>query len=292
MALWMDPSAQPATDQEIVDVQAITAIKESSAIELKDKGNEYVKRGKKHYPDAVDCYTRAINQKVLSDSENSVLYSNRAHVNLLLGNFRRAFQDSQEAIRLCPTNIKAIYRAAKAALSLNLIDDAKSYCDRGLQQSPENEELKKIARLINSKILESQQREVKVSNSLRAAEELVSALGDRKIKMGKPMYQELTGTKKPVLDNNSIIHWPVLLLYPEVMSSDFIEDFCEADMFSLHLDMMFSDTSPPLPWDSENVYTRNELELYYEVYPAMELSKREIFSYLLQGTTASHLQNF
>lgn len=52
------------------------------------------------------------------------------------------------------------------------------------------------------------------------------------------MYQELTGSRKPVLDKNSILHWPVLLLYPEVMSSDFIEDFCETEMFSAHLDMI------------------------------------------------------
>lgn len=52
------------------------------------------------------------------------------------------------------------------------------------------------------------------------------------------MYQELTGVKKAVLDKNSILHWPVLLLYAEVMSSDFIEDFCETDMFSTHLDMI------------------------------------------------------
>lgn len=50
------------------------------------------------------------------------------------------------------------------------------------------------------------------------------------------MYQELTGLKKPILDSNNILHWPVLLLYAEVMSSDFIEDFCETDMFLAHLD--------------------------------------------------------
>lgn len=62
--------------------------------------------GKKHYNDAIDCYTRAIDQKALSESDNSVIFSNRAHVNLLLGNYRRALTDAQEAIRLCPTNVK------------------------------------------------------------------------------------------------------------------------------------------------------------------------------------------
>lgn len=69
-------------------------------------------------------------------------------------------------------------------------------------------------------------------------QELLSAFEDRRIKLGKAMYEELTGIKKPVLDKSNILHWPVLLLYAEVMSSDIIEDFCETDMFSIHLDMI------------------------------------------------------
>lgn len=69
-------------------------------------------------------------------------------------------------------------------------------------------------------------------------QELVSAMESRGLKIGKAMYRELTGLKKPVLDKSNILHWPALLLYAEVMSSDFIEDFCETDMFSDHLDMI------------------------------------------------------
>lgn len=69
-------------------------------------------------------------------------------------------------------------------------------------------------------------------------QDIISALEDRRVKLGKAMYQELTGIKKPVLDNNKILHWPVVLLYAEVMSSDIIEDFCETDMFFEHLDMI------------------------------------------------------
>lgn len=50
------------------------------------------------------------------------------------------------------------------------------------------------------------------------------------------MYQELTGIKKPFLDKDNILHWPVVFLYPEAMSSDIIEDFCETDIFTMHLD--------------------------------------------------------
>ena len=34
------------------------------------------------------------------------MYANRAHVNLLLGNNRRALEDAQQAIELYPPNIK------------------------------------------------------------------------------------------------------------------------------------------------------------------------------------------
>ena len=60
----------------------------------------------------------------------------------------------------------------------------------------------------------------------------------RGVKLGKAAYQELTGVKKPKLDEQGVLHWPVLLLYPEVMSSDFIEDFPETDTLSPHLDVI------------------------------------------------------
>ncbi|KAI3865194.1 hypothetical protein MKW92_033361, partial [Papaver armeniacum] len=71
-----------------------------------DKGNEYVKMGKKHYSDSIDCYTRAINQKALTESDTSIIFSNRSHVNLLLGNYRCALNDAEEGIKLSPSNVK------------------------------------------------------------------------------------------------------------------------------------------------------------------------------------------
>uniref|UniRef100_A0A1S3BHV4 Cns1/TTC4 wheel domain-containing protein n=1 Tax=Cucumis melo TaxID=3656 RepID=A0A1S3BHV4_CUCME len=291
MALWMEDGSNPLTENEKADLDAIAALKESSALEFKEKGNEFVRLGKKHYTDAIDCYTKAINQKVLSNSENSVLYANRAHVNLLLGNNRRALNDAEEAINLCPTNIKAIYRAAKASLSLNLLDEAKSYCASGIRCDPNNVEIKKIERQIDSLILEQEQREALVTKAIAEAEKLVSAIVHRGFKIGKAAYQELTGLRKPVLDKNNILHWPVLLLYAEVMSSDFIEDFCEVDMFSAHLDMMFAEGCPPLPWDAENKYTREAVELYYETGSGICLSKERILRNFLEGTAASNAQS-
>lgn len=76
-----------------------------------DQGNDFVKKGKKHYKDAIDCYTRAINQKTKDASMNSILYGNRAQVNLLLGNYRRAIDDADEAVKLNPSNVKVVIDA-------------------------------------------------------------------------------------------------------------------------------------------------------------------------------------
>ncbi|XLS69057.1 hypothetical protein HN51_020080, partial [Arachis hypogaea] len=170
MALWMENRSEPLTEAEKADLEAIAAIKESAAIELKEKGNEYVKKGKKHYSEAIDCYTRAINQKALNDSESSVLFANRAHVNLLLGNHRRALSDAQQALNLSPSNIKAIYRAVKASLSLNLLAEAQEYCRKGLKLDPNNEELKRLDRQIRTKISEKEKLEAEVSRAISEAE--------------------------------------------------------------------------------------------------------------------------
>ncbi|CAO2824152.1 unnamed protein product [Amaranthus hypochondriacus] len=236
MALWLDSGSEPQTENEKADLDAIAAIKESTALELKDEGNEFIKKGKKHYKDALHCYTRAINQKALGESETSVLYANRAHVNLLLGNNRRALEDAQQAIELHSTNIKAIYRAAKASFALDLLKETISYCKQGLELSSDNEELKKLVKLASEKLVKREKHEAEVSNALRGAKDLLAAFEDRGLKMGKTMYRELIGLKKPIIDKSKILYWPVLLLYPEVMSSDIIEEFCETDMFSSHLD--------------------------------------------------------
>ncbi|GAV84181.1 TPR_11 domain-containing protein [Cephalotus follicularis] len=291
MALWMESGSEPKTESEIADLQAITALKHSAAVELKEKGNQYVKMGKKHYNEAIDCYTRAINQNVLSDYDTSILFANRAHVNLLLGNHRRALIDSEDAVKLCPTNLKALYRAAKAALSLMLLTEAKSFCYKGLEKDPDNDDLKKLVSQIDALKLEQEQRQALVSRAVAEAKELVFAIEERGLKIGKAVYQELTGLRKPILDKDKILHWPVLLLYAEVMTSDFIENFCETDLFSAHLDIMLSEGCPPLQWDRENHYTRENIELYYEAGPGICLSKTELLCYLLEGTAGANAKS-
>ncbi|CAH8336661.1 unnamed protein product [Eruca vesicaria subsp. sativa] len=292
MALWMEAGSEPLTENEKADLEAISALKESAAIEFKEQGNECVKKGKKHYSEAVENYTKAIDQRALSDSETSILFSNRAHVNLLLGNYRRALTDAEEALKLGPDNVKAVYRAAKASMSLDLLSEAISYCEKGIKSDPSNEDMKKLLKQVTLKKKEKEEHEAEVSRAVVEAKACLSVFENRGVKIGKAMYRELTGLKKPVLDQSNILHWPILLLYAEAMTSDFVEDFCETDIFLFLLSAvnMFSDDSPPLPWDTNHEYTREAIELYYEANSGTPLPRSRVLQYLLEGTKGSQAE--
>lgn len=72
------------------------------------------------------------------------------------------------------------------------------------------------------------------------------------------------------------MHWPVMFVYPETMQTDAVEDFHEADTLQQHLDAMFAEDAPPLDWDTEHQYTRNQLELYYLAYAAKPLPLQQL----------------
>lgn len=65
---------------------------------------------------------------------------------------------------------------------------------------------------------------------------LFAALSSRKIKLGGALFEERSQARRPWLDSSQVLHWPVLLLYGEVMTSDLVEDFCEIETFAVHLD--------------------------------------------------------
>lgn len=58
---------------------------------------------------------------------------------------------------------------------------------------------------------------------------------------------------------NSTLTFPVVLLYPLHLQSDFIKAFSETDTLASHLDYIF-----PLPWDEQHEYTMDEVEGYME----------------------------
>ena len=78
------------------------------------------------------------------------------------------------------------------------------------------------------------------------------------------------------MDEAGSVHWPLLFVYPETMQMDAVEDASEGDTLADHLDAMFADEAPPLQWDSEHAYTRNNIEAHYLSYAARPLSIEQL----------------
>ena len=85
---------------------------------LKEEGNKLLAAYK--YGLAAEKYSAAI----ALNGNNAIYYSNRAQALIKLESFGLAIEDANEAIRIDPTYIKALYRRASAFYALGKLKDA------------------------------------------------------------------------------------------------------------------------------------------------------------------------
>ncbi|KAJ3122778.1 hypothetical protein HK098_002469 [Nowakowskiella sp. JEL0407] len=157
------------------------------ALNFKNSGNEAFQSGKSGYKDAIEYYSKGIAAKADDDKLNSILYSNRAAVNLELENYRSVLTDCSKAIKLDPKNIKAYYRSAKALTLLDKIDDAIDCIHHGLKLDPTNTSLLSLLSTAKTRKLELENKEAKKveaeKEKLKELQNLVAEILKRNIKM-------------------------------------------------------------------------------------------------------------
>ena len=84
---------------------------------------------------AVEHYTAGLAAKCGDDGVERTLYCNRAHAGLLLKNHRKAHRDAVRATEMIPRNVKGWFRAAKAALALEMVDESCGVASAGWKSS-------------------------------------------------------------------------------------------------------------------------------------------------------------
>lgn len=125
----------------------------------KKQGNERLKTNTKTAArEALDCFTRGIELHCSDLVLNAQLYSNRAHVRMLLRQFVEVVDDCRKAIELDPKNIKAYWRAAKASMHLDLCRNGLEFCEQGLKQEPSDADLAKLRDNCAERLSVQQQR--------------------------------------------------------------------------------------------------------------------------------------
>lgn len=100
------------------------------ALKLKDEGNSNLKNQK--YDAAIECYTKAIEK----DDTNPIFYSNRAQVHIKLENYGSAIVDCDEALKLDPNMVKALYRKGVSFMALLKYKEAQQIFKTILTKMP------------------------------------------------------------------------------------------------------------------------------------------------------------
>lgn len=264
---------------------------EEVADALKDQGNEFLARGKQFYKHALECYTKALAEKVNDPIRTSVYYSNRAAVNLEMGNYARTIDDCKKAIESNPKNLKAFFRAARASSLLDKYEQALAYIDDALKVDAKNPGLLKERQEIElswgrhkARVEAALERQRKLEREresvMKQKGAWVKMLHERNVAIGPYLFESIndyltsSGTKPYLNKQDKEIHWPVLFLYDEYRQLDFIQDFAENDTFGDHLKVMFPGDSF-CEWDAEQKYVHSKIEIFFVVNQSPAFLKKE-----------------
>jgi len=224
------------------------------------------------------------------------LITNRAASQFRLGNYRSSLLDCRLALKDMPNHFKAIDRAVECCIKLNRHKECMEWCDKGLEviksESLDEEKLKKMQSSraqAEKRFREAERNKRKEEAAIKKAkaeeQKLISAIQSRgiQIKRTSAPKQEETNSlvnmsdiepchpaalqkkvKLMTIENNNVLVWPVLFLYPEYGETDFIEEFTELNTINDHLELMF-DQSEPAPWDKDRKYSSSKnINVYFE----------------------------
>lgn len=225
---------------------------------------------------AILNYTQGIKTKCKDVDLLAQLHNNRAAANFMLKNYRSSLNDCKLALKLKPNYTKALNRAATCSFHVKDYDQCIDLCDQLLDISPTDKtilHLKSQAVAARERLKRDKRKQDRIEKQLNKEEdELIAIIKSRGINL-----ELIEGRKNPDLkdlepqvpqiaqsrvhlDNENKLIWPVMILYPETMQTDFIQNFHE-DESMIKLEQLFNE---PPEWDSEGRYTLRTINVYFE----------------------------
>ena len=285
------PSAEDAANNE--SLQAIQSlVYDGTPVEIatnfKNQGNEIVQaRQKQHYQHAIQYYARALEQNCGDDTVDCACFLNRARVHLELGNHRSTITDCQRALKLMDTSnqanqlehlrVKAWFRFTKALLMLDKFTEAQKCINGALKQLKADEKdviepLMQLYRERKEKYEAEQARRVAdKQRKLLAEEELMQCFKLRNIPdpvmvadtpstslFPRPQADQALNDKPCVMDK--YLAWPILVVYPELETFDYIQQWHEDASLKELLQEVFHNRTE---WSKQ--YLSDQVALYVPI---------------------------
>lgn len=243
------------------------------------EANKNVKRGKiDHLNEALIQYDKAIEHasKLNKNDVLSKLYGNKCQVDILKGNYGRGIEDGLKSLKYDGNNLKTIWRIGNCNLHLSRCEETIKYCDLGLKINSESEALK----LLKSEAIKALERKKKLEKEKEEREkfrkEQLKKVHEyykkRKYLVGPSLFDDMKQyISDPIVDEDNLLYFPFLLLYPEYGQIDFIQRVCENDELIKHLEVILPSSSnnsnnTPVPWDVNHVYTVDNIEVFILEY--------------------------
>lgn len=157
---------------------------------------------------------------------------------------------------------------ASAFFALGKLSEAASACKAGLTVDQSNAQFTSLSQRIQTRQAaqdeEDKKKQEERDRTKKEAGMVNIALKARQIAIrntGQPPEMEDAAVKlvPDPLSPESTLVFPIVILYPLHLQTDFIKSFGEAETLQDHFDYLL-----PLPWDNLNEYTVKRVDAYIE----------------------------
>eukprot|EP00667_Euglena_gracilis_P011926 EG_transcript_12202 len=248
------------------------------AEQFRDRGNEALKMatGVVGWRTARALYTDGLRQEGVSPELRRILFANRAQAELNLGNHGRCINDCVQSIKIQPS-VKAYFRCIKASSALEKWETTLEMCGEALKLPDASaKELAVIERHREAAVQGQARRRArdaaKQQEEQRRAvplDRVHAAIQQRKLRTGPPeiggeQMATYTGDRQLAhCEEDGELHFPVLLLYDEYGTSDFVRDVPESSTLREQLAPMFPPKGDRAPWDAKGHYALGNLACFF-----------------------------
>jgi hypothetical protein len=106
---------------------------------------------------------------------------------------------------------------------------------------------------------------------------IIKKINEKGIKL-KSQYHKIPPTYESqiYLDEDNLLHFPVLIVFEEFNVTDYLRDVVEDSMISEILELLFTERHPA---DKEKLYNKNTVKCYLEMSDFDTLCKKEVNVY-------------